>query len=512
MRAFVILLGIVVVACGGAATQVTKATAVSGSVTVFAASSLTDALTQAGEALMKRHAGTNFVFSFGSSSTLATQIANGAPAAIFASADEVNMQKIVDAKLTDGGPSFFASNRLAIAVAPGNPKKVTSLADLGRTSLVVVLAAPAVPAGRYALDSLAKAGVSVTPASQELDARSVLNKVALGEADAGIVYVTDVLSAGTRVSGVDIPEQHQVVVRYPIAGCERAKNPALAREFVAFLVSDEAHGCSQDSASLDRDPRAPSPPRHRPCGDRRGLLRSADRRPRVPRALVDRAAGALAPGGAHRASAVGRGVGGRDDPRRALWRAARLGLRARSVPWARRRASADDAPDDPAAHRGWRRAPLRIRAHRAGRSVPGRGPRSAHRVHHDGAILAAAFVATPFLVLTVEAGLRSMDRRYEDAARTLGATRWLVFRRVTLPLIAPSLFAGAVLAWARGLGEFGATITFAGNLPGTTQTLPLAVLIALETRPEVAVMLSLLLLAISLLILIALRDRYLRFN
>jgi molybdate transport system permease protein len=129
-----------------------------------------------------------------------------------------------------------------------------------------------------------------------------------------------------------------------------------------------------------------------------------------------------------------------------------------------------------------------------------------------GAILAAAFVATPFLVLSVEAGLRSMDRRYEDAARTLGATRWLVFRRVTLPLIAPSLFAGAVLAWARGLGEFGATITFAGNVPGTTQTLPLAVLIALETRPEVAVMLSLLLLAISLVILIALRDRYLRFN
>jgi molybdate transport system permease protein len=129
-----------------------------------------------------------------------------------------------------------------------------------------------------------------------------------------------------------------------------------------------------------------------------------------------------------------------------------------------------------------------------------------------GAILAAAFVATPFLVLTVEAGLRSMDRRYEEAARTLGATRWVVFRRVTLPLIAPALFAGAVLSWARGLGEFGATITFAGNLPGTTQTLPLAVLIALETRPEVAVMLSLLLLAVSLVILIALRDRYLRFS
>jgi molybdate transport system permease protein len=127
-----------------------------------------------------------------------------------------------------------------------------------------------------------------------------------------------------------------------------------------------------------------------------------------------------------------------------------------------------------------------------------------------GAVLAATFVAMPFLVLTVEAGLRSMDRRYEDAARTLGAGRWLVFRRVTLPLIAPSVFAGAVLCWARALGEFGATITFAGNLPGTTQTLPLAVYIALETRPEVAITLSLILLAVSLAILVTMRDRYLR--
>jgi molybdate transport system permease protein len=127
-----------------------------------------------------------------------------------------------------------------------------------------------------------------------------------------------------------------------------------------------------------------------------------------------------------------------------------------------------------------------------------------------GAILAATFVAMPFLVLTVESGLRSMDRRYEDAARTLGAGRWLVFRRVTLPLVAPSIFAGAVLCWARALGEFGATITFAGNLPGTTQTLPLAVYIALETRPEVAIMLSLVLVAVSLAILVVMRDRYLR--
>lgn len=127
-----------------------------------------------------------------------------------------------------------------------------------------------------------------------------------------------------------------------------------------------------------------------------------------------------------------------------------------------------------------------------------------------GAVLAATFVAMPFLVLTVEAGLRSMELRYEDAARTLGASRWTVFRRVTLPLVMPSVVAGAVLCWARALGEFGATITFAGNLPGRTQTLPLAVYIALESHPERAIVLSLALLLVSLVILVVLRDRYLR--
>ena len=127
-------------------------------------------------------------------------------------------------------------------------------------------------------------------------------------------------------------------------------------------------------------------------------------------------------------------------------------------------------------------------------------------------VMAATFVSMPFLVLTVEAGIRSIDRRYEEAARTLGASQWRIFRQVTLPLIAPSLFAGAVLCWARALGEFGATITFAGNLPGVTQTLPLAVYIAMETRPETAIVLSLVLLLVSLGVLVALRDRYLRLD
>jgi molybdate transport system permease protein len=124
-------------------------------------------------------------------------------------------------------------------------------------------------------------------------------------------------------------------------------------------------------------------------------------------------------------------------------------------------------------------------------------------------VLAETFVAMPFLVLTVEAGLRSMDRRYEEAARALGAKRWTVFTRVTLPLIAPSLTAGAVLCWARALGEFGATITFAGNFPGVTQTMPLAVYLLLESNPQGSYLLSLVLLLVSLVVLVGLRHRWL---
>jgi molybdate transport system permease protein len=123
-------------------------------------------------------------------------------------------------------------------------------------------------------------------------------------------------------------------------------------------------------------------------------------------------------------------------------------------------------------------------------------------------VIAEAFVAMPFLVLAVEGALRGADRRYEDAAVTLGASRWLVFRRVTMPLIAPGVTAGAVLCFARALGEFGATITFAGSFPGVTRTMPIAVYLALETDPEAAIALSLVLLAVSVLVLASLRDRW----
>ncbi len=125
-----------------------------------------------------------------------------------------------------------------------------------------------------------------------------------------------------------------------------------------------------------------------------------------------------------------------------------------------------------------------------------------------GVIVAEAFVALPFLVVTLDGAFRTMDRRFEEAAETLGARRWTVFRRVTLPAVAPSFVAGVVLAWARALGEFGATITFAGSFPGRTQTMPLAIYLALETRPGAASILSLVLEVISFGVLVALRDRW----
>ncbi|MGW3108022.1 ABC transporter permease [Streptomyces sp. NPDC001100] len=125
-----------------------------------------------------------------------------------------------------------------------------------------------------------------------------------------------------------------------------------------------------------------------------------------------------------------------------------------------------------------------------------------------GVVVAEAFVAMPFLVISVEGTLRAADPRYEEAAQTLGASRFTAFRRVTLPLIAPGIAAGSVLAWARALGEFGATITFAGNFPGRTQTMPLAVYLALQNDPEAAIALSLVLLAVSIAVLAGLRDRW----
>lgn len=205
--------------------------------TVLAAASLTEAFTSIATAFEKGHPGMTVQLVFAGSSTLVTQIKEGATGDVFASADEANMQAAADAGELAGAPRIFATNRLTIVVARGNPKHIASLADLSRQGITVALAAPAVPAGKYAAQMFAKAGVAAPSASQEVDVRAVLNKVAMDEADAGIVYVTDVRMAGDKVDTVPIPEQDNVTARYPIAVLKQAADGAAATAFVDFVLS-----------------------------------------------------------------------------------------------------------------------------------------------------------------------------------------------------------------------------------------------------------------------------------
>lgn len=209
-------------------------------VSVFAAASLTEAFKTIGAAFERAHPGTTVQFNFAASSLLAQQIHEGAPADVFASADEANMQKAADAGDLAGAAQIFAHNRLVIAVPAGNPKRIASLTDLTKSDLTLVLAAPQVPAGKYAAEAFAKAGLAVPAASQEIDVRAVLNKVALNEADAGIVYVTDIRAAGGKVEAVPIPDQYNVTARYPIAVLKHAADPLNAKAFVDFVLSPDA--------------------------------------------------------------------------------------------------------------------------------------------------------------------------------------------------------------------------------------------------------------------------------
>jgi molybdate transport system substrate-binding protein len=207
--------------------------------TVSAAASLTAAFQTAASAFEKAHPGLEVKSNFAGSPTLVQQILEGAPVDVFASADEPNMQRVVDAKKVASTPRIFARNRLAILVQKGNPKKIATLADLAKPGLVVALCGPAVPAGRYAREAFAKAGVKPPETSQELDVKAVASRVVLGEADAGVVYVTDVRAAGDRAEGIDIPDPVNVVARYPIAVLEDTPHRPMADAFVAFVLGAE---------------------------------------------------------------------------------------------------------------------------------------------------------------------------------------------------------------------------------------------------------------------------------
>ena len=237
----VVLLGLVGAACGSDDTdsESSGTGSVSGDVTVFAAASLTAAFTEIGDAFMAEHPGAAVTFNFAASSELVTQIGEGAPADVFASADLNNMTKLTDAGDNGSDPVVFTTNLAEIIVAPGNPEGIAGVADLADEDLVVVQCAPEVPCGAYAAQIFENAGVTVTPKSLEENVKAVVTKVTLGEADAGIVYTTDVTAAGDDADGVEVPADINVVAEYPIAVTAEAPNATGGVAFIDFVTGEQ---------------------------------------------------------------------------------------------------------------------------------------------------------------------------------------------------------------------------------------------------------------------------------
>ncbi|MGN6613112.1 MAG: molybdate ABC transporter substrate-binding protein [Angustibacter sp.] len=230
-------LAVPLAACGSDQQPSSSTGPVTGTVTVLAAASLTEAFTGLAKQFEAAHPGSKVVLSFGPSSGLAQQVLQGAPADVFASASAKNMQQVVDAGDV-ATPRTFARNVLEIAVPPANPGRVTGVADLAKQGVKVALCQPQVPCGAVAATVFANAGISVTPVTQEADVKAVLSKVSLGEVDAGLVYTTDVRAAGTSVRGITIPARLNASTTYPIAALDAAPNPAAARAFVDLVLSD----------------------------------------------------------------------------------------------------------------------------------------------------------------------------------------------------------------------------------------------------------------------------------
>jgi molybdate transport system substrate-binding protein len=203
---------------------------------VFAAASLTEAFGTLGKQFQQAHPGTTITFNFGASSALATQITQGAPADVFASASVKNMDSVVAAKAVDA-PTTFAKNVMEIAVPPTNPAKITGVADLAESGVKVALCQAAVPCGATAEKVFANAKITVKPVTEEADVKSTLAKVELGEVDAGVVYVTDVLAAKDKVKGIQIPADVNASTSYPIATVKATKNADLAKAFVSYVQS-----------------------------------------------------------------------------------------------------------------------------------------------------------------------------------------------------------------------------------------------------------------------------------
>ena len=241
------------VACGGEPAAQERSgghrngAGLTGTLTIFAASSLTDVFTDLGNRLTADHPDLDVRFNFAASSALATQLTQGAPADVFASANEPQMAVVADAGLADGEPAVVAANVLQIAVPAGNPGDVRGLADFAREELALAVCAPDVPCGSAAEKVFAAAGVRAVPDTQEEDVRAALTKVELGEVDAALVYASDVASAGDAVEGIGFPEAEQAVNDYPICVLAAAPNQPAGEAFVALVRSEEGRRALEDA-------------------------------------------------------------------------------------------------------------------------------------------------------------------------------------------------------------------------------------------------------------------------
>jgi molybdate transport system substrate-binding protein len=239
-RGFMLAALLILAGCGSSTTPAPAASgsSVTGTVTVLAASSLTETFTKIGKDFEAAYPGTKVTLSFGGSSTLAQQINQGAPADVFASASPTNMKQVSDAGNVVGAATTFVRNQLVIAVPRGNPKGIASLADLAKPDVKVAQCAAAVPCGAAAQKAITAAGVTITPVTLEQDVKAALAKLTQGEVDAALVYRTDARAAGDKVEGVEFPESAKAINDYPIAALKGAANPNGAKAFVAFVRSD----------------------------------------------------------------------------------------------------------------------------------------------------------------------------------------------------------------------------------------------------------------------------------
>ncbi len=212
---------------------------VTGQINVFAAASLTETFNQIGKDFEAANPGSKVVFNYGGSSTLATQITQGAPADVFAAASTTTMKTVTNAADADGTPTNFVKNQLVIAVPKGNPKNITGLADLIKSGVKVALCDPSVPCGAAAKNALTAANVKLTPVTLETDVKAALSKVKLGEVDAALVYRTDVQAASADVDGVEFPESAKAINTYPIVVLKNAPNKPGAQAFVNYVLSDK---------------------------------------------------------------------------------------------------------------------------------------------------------------------------------------------------------------------------------------------------------------------------------